>query len=572
MAEEDLLVRSNIARDILGTADDFASVPKMIVEYVSNGLDNPNEPSDPVAVQVTVGRPYGGRREITVTDDGSGMDHHGLNRFFHMHSENYQRQRGRRARGRFGTGKSAAFGVGTSLRLDTVLDGRRRRVRLSREELAAAAKENRDPVVEKLPGYGEPTDAPNGTTVTVTGVRKRADQDAIANALRNQLGRQVETHTVLVNGQRVRLHEPTPVRTWRFPLADDAAAATELADEGLACVVNAVRPGEQVDEALRGVIVTSREVPVGQYFAPGDHGARLWGVCEVPALDADTTTPGPFTDRRDMTLNLDNTTAAAVVGWVQRCLERATRELAEEERDRRRRARDEQLARAAERAEAILNEHFRTDFRIASGAGTGGGSSRAPGSRAGEIQPDPDGEAVVPHPHGTAGYQPPEPPDPPAPGAPQDDAGAASGQTPDPTHPSGAPRHHERDPLAEGRGDPATALERRRRRPRRGGFQIDYSNEGPEAPRAQFLESDLTIVINMDHPMLAASRPGDDLFQGLAFNAAAEEYAQYTTNRLVELGQLDIDDAFEALQRMRTTMEQLTRAFAEVFSTLAPAA
>ncbi len=45
-----LTVRSNVARDVLATADDFGSVPKMVVEYVSNGLDNPDDPTQPVTV------------------------------------------------------------------------------------------------------------------------------------------------------------------------------------------------------------------------------------------------------------------------------------------------------------------------------------------------------------------------------------------------------------------------------------------------------------------------------------------------------------------------------------------
>ena len=40
-----------------------------------------------------------------------------------MHGENLQRKKGKRTRGRFGTGKSAAFGIANTLEIDTIKDG-----------------------------------------------------------------------------------------------------------------------------------------------------------------------------------------------------------------------------------------------------------------------------------------------------------------------------------------------------------------------------------------------------------------------------------------------------------------
>ncbi len=74
-------------------------------------------------------------------------------------------------------------------------------------------------------------------------------------------------------------------------------------------------------------------------------------------------------------------------------------------------------------------------------------------------------------------------------------------------------------------------------------------------------------MINLDHPLLASVSGDRDLFQGLAFTIAAEEYAQATANELLARQQLE--DAYEALQYERTTMDTLSRAFAEVFGTLA---
>jgi hypothetical protein len=562
---ESLIVTSNVARDMLATADEFGSVPKMVVEYASNGLDNPDDPTQPVTVHVEVRR-YGSAKTVTITDDGCGMDDTALREFFVMHRENAQRQRGRRARGRFGTGKSAGFGVGTSVLIDTVHDHHHWRVELTSEELRVAATANRPPRPFTRTD-GEPTDAPNGTTVTVTGIRKAATSASIANELRRRLGRQLESHRVYVDGERVHLQEPQAAHTWLFSSLDDKAAAAVLGSD-LTCTVRAVASGETVDEAIRGVVVTSRDVPVGQYQASGDLANRIYGLCEVPALDEDTSTPGPFTDRRDLTLNLDNDLAAAADAWVRRCLEAATQELHAHERERLQRARDAELQSAATRAEAVLNEHYRTDFRSTAGTSRSSGAGLASGTGVGDLRADDDGSLVEPNPDGPAGYQPDQGGSSSEPAIPSDDKEASEAPNEDGTSADGnSERSRPRDPLGDGRGEPVAHPGERRRRRSGGGFVIDYSNAGAGAPRAAFYESELTIVINLDHPLLAAVHGDRDLFQGLAFTVAAEEYAQATATQLLATKQLE--DAYEALQYERTTMDKLSRAFAGVFSTLA---
>lgn len=556
-----LTVRSNVARDMLGTADEFGAVPKMVVEYVSNGLDNPNDPSTPVTVRVGIKR-FGQLKTVAIQDNGCGMDAQALDDFFIMHKENAQRARGRRARGRFGTGKSAGFGVGTSVVIDTVRKGRRWRVELTKDELNKAAAANRPPA-PVVHADGVPTDRPNGTTITVDGIAKRANADSIAGELRRRLGRQIESHEVLVDNKRVRLEEPVPATTWEFRSDDDPDAVA--LGHGLLCVVNAVASGESVDEAIRGIVVTSRDVPVAQYLAPGDMAKRLFGVCEVPALDDDNSTPGPFTDRRDLSLNLDNDNSARVDAWVRRCLEQAASELQKQERDRLRRARDQALEAAATRAEAVLNEHYKTEFRTTSGGGPGSRPGAEDTQPIGSPEPDEDGNEVVPQPDGPAGYQP-DRPEPSGDDEPSDPTTNDAEAGPDGG--GGGPRGpHPRDPLGDGRGDPVNRSRRIRRRRSTGGFHIDYAHAGAEAPRAAFYETDLSIVINLDHPLLASVSQDRDLFQGLAFTIAAEEYAQATANQLLEQGQLE--DPYDALDYERRTMDTLSRAFAQVFVTLA---
>lgn len=114
-----LHVTTHVARDLLQNAAYFNSVPKAVTEYVTNAIDNP-PPGQPVHCEVTLTR-----KAIRIADDASGMTYTELSNFFQMHGENVQRKRGRAVRGKFGTGKSAAFGIANTLRIETVKDGKR---------------------------------------------------------------------------------------------------------------------------------------------------------------------------------------------------------------------------------------------------------------------------------------------------------------------------------------------------------------------------------------------------------------------------------------------------------------
>jgi len=72
------------------------------------------------------------RDAIRIADSASGMTYTELSNFFQMHGENVQRKRGRAVRGKFGTGKSAAFGIANTLRVETVKGGKRNVVELRR--------------------------------------------------------------------------------------------------------------------------------------------------------------------------------------------------------------------------------------------------------------------------------------------------------------------------------------------------------------------------------------------------------------------------------------------------------
>jgi hypothetical protein len=130
------------------------------------------------------------------------------------------------------------------------------------------------------------------------------------------------------------------------------------------------------------------------------------------------------------------------------------------------------------------------------------------------------------------------------------------------------PQPRERDPFGDGRGEHIGHNEEPHRRRRSGGFKIDFETAGLSAPRSRYLESELLILVNLDHPELAAAyKDGDTpLFRMLAFEAAAQEYSYATAYvRIEEDGSIDASDIVEYV---RATMESLTRDVADVVGDL----
>ena len=544
-------MESNVGRDVLSTASSFGSVPKVVAEYVTNSIDA-GEEGQAVNVTITKRRAYNHTR-IVIEDDARGMDAEDIKRFFYMHAENEARRRGRTTRGRFGTGKAAAFGIGTSLQVETCRNGQKWVIRLEKAELEAAVKDTRKPRPEVLMN-GSPTTEPNGTSIIIDGLDKATDEKKIVSELQRRLGRHLAVHSVTVFGSKATIAEPAAKRTWLFDSKDDPTVAAVIGRD-VTCEISAavVTP---VDEGIRGIIVTAHDFPVAQINTVGDYATRLFGRCDVPALEKDNSTPGPYTDTRDLTLNESNATAGPLATWLRECLAEVVGELAADERDQRRKAQDAALRNAATRMEAVLNRHYQGEFRRTR---TQQGQA---GSRTSIVTPDAAGELVRTG-EGFAGYE--IPPTQPRTGEPP--LTPTTAPTEPPTEPT--PQVRDRDPFGEGRGEPVTSPDEPKPRRSRGGFKIDFHKAGEEATRCSYLESQLTILVNLDHPELAAAHKDGDtpLFRMLAFEAAAQEYAYATAyQRLEEDQSLDASDI---LQYVRSTLELLTRDVSDVIADLA---
>src|SRR5438067_2414229 len=163
MTAPDLRVTSHVGRDILASAAGFKTEAAVVWEYVVNSLQYVDRGIAPV-VDVRIDHR---NRTIVIADNGAGMDDAGMRHFFTMHGENFARRAGRPGRGKFGTGKSAAFGIADSLRIETVRNRVRNEVELTRGMIDQSEGEE---IPLRWMTRDEPTDAPNSTVVTISDV------------------------------------------------------------------------------------------------------------------------------------------------------------------------------------------------------------------------------------------------------------------------------------------------------------------------------------------------------------------------------------------------------------------
>ncbi len=170
--DEDMTIgiRSNIARDALKRASDFKSVEDCIFEAMANAYEAYDMGQTPrVWLEI---KKNGKDTTVIIRDEGVGMcSAKGLVRFFSLHLKTERRENGLNMRGYNGTGKIAAFKYADRMQVETVKDGLRNIVVLTSDILEQAARDEVQPRAQFLV-KDQPTTDPNGTTITITKIKK----------------------------------------------------------------------------------------------------------------------------------------------------------------------------------------------------------------------------------------------------------------------------------------------------------------------------------------------------------------------------------------------------------------
>ena len=555
MLEHEIYARSDVARDILQNADYFTSAGKAVNEYVWNSIDY-RKPGSRVEVLVrkTRGKISVRKRRVVKfngiiieeTKNGGGMSRGDLRRFFTMHGETLARKEGRTVRGRFGTGKSAAFGIGRTLIVDAIKGGKRNVLRMDLEDLK--------PGLEKVPVQDlltdQDTDRPSGTTIIIDRLKlRKVKVESLKKFLRRSLGLHLRNHDIFVDGEKLGYSEPESEKEWSFACPEDLQPIL-----GSCLLMIKLAKGELEDEE-RGVAILSNSYPMEFYSLDraGPWASRLFGMVDVPLLDSPDEI-ATFDNTRSR-LNRDNARVARLIDWVDSDVATVVTELDDQARLAMSQKELERLKETAKEIEELLNEDFSDVLdEIESRPPVGGKGSlvASPQERKAGVQvlvkdesgdvkatEDPEGDAIILTP-------------------------VASGEDASGSRPNDPTLGRLSDDGETVRESSAGGVGKKPR----GGFRITYVKEGPDAPRAAFAKEKMEIRINLDHPELAIFKSTEDpRFKALSGEIALSEYAIATVNYKVEYGHVDVSNtAYDALIEFRRTINRLGRRFAPLLT------
>jgi hypothetical protein len=504
----DMKVTSHVGRDLLASAALFRTEAAAVWEYVANSLQYVDRGIVPrVSVQVSQTQ-----RTITISDNGRGMSDRDLQHFFTMHGENLERLRGRAGRGKFGTGKSAAFGIASCLRVDTVRDGFRNTVCLTRDMIEGAGGKE---ISLQWLTRNERVDAQNGTVVVI--------EDILLRQIRTvPIIEYIERHLQAFGAVPPEVAVNDHVCTYRQPeiefeqFFDPSPVQVETLGNARLVVRVARAP---LPDAVQGVVITAGTGNLVAVEKAGieskEFGPYLFGEIDVPALENRSIPIAPYDSTRSLQLNLEHPVATVLVGFIGSKLEQVRTELVRRAKEARRGEQARRLDIQAQKIAELLNKDFNsvrdrlTSIRSVA-ARPGPTGARFGNARGAGDSPD----------SWVSGTQEPGRVETTNKGRTK---GSGGGRTAPDVPAAGSPDQSGRDLV-----DPAGAGDGTRRRPR-GGFNVVYRNLGRSEDRSRYEELSLSILINLDHPVVSAAISEGGIeesgFRRLSYEIAFSEYA-----------------------------------------------
>lgn len=552
MSAPALKVTSHVARDLLQSAALFKHEQTVVWEYVSNGLEYIDPGVQPV-VEVEIDAKA---HKILVRDNGRGMTAADLTRYFQMHGENIDRKKGKAGRGMFGTGKSAAFGIGDILRLTTVRNGKRSKVELERQDILAAMDGDSIPV--RVLETETPTSEPNGTQVEIEGIHlKKMDIPSIIRHIERHIARWPNA-SVIVNHQPCNVTEPPYSEAKTFS-SKGTPFESVLGDVKLVVKV-AQSP---LEPEWQGIAVLSNTVWHSTTLAGCENKPftnYIFGEIDVERLGQDKSPIPAFDMSRSMQLNPKNEIVASIFAFIGPNIEGVRREIEKADRERKRERDTQKLQEEASAIARIINQDFdtwRNQLQSTMAKVPGGKDKLARAAAVEEI-----GEAIVRGDEFSA--------------VPTDDSDTKEVEfipdpEPNPGPPNPNPNPVEPGPGLEKSADETETKGKTRNKSRKssgGGFKVEFLAMGDEAHRAKYVRDERTIYVNLDHPQIANAKSiggiDDIAFRRLSYEVAFSEYAIALSSEMAANDlYLDIN---EPIFDIRDTLNRISRSAAGLYA------
>jgi hypothetical protein len=511
-AQPNLKVTSHVGRDLLASAASFKNEAMVVWEYVVNSLQYV-DPGVAPRIQVTV---LAGGKGIQIADNGKGMSVADLEHFFQMHGENLDRRAGRPGRGKFGTGKSAVFGIANTLRVDTVRNHKRNVVVLTRDMINASDGEE---IPVEWAVKDEESDDPNGTTISILDINiDRVRRASIIDYVERHLQAfRAKSPDVAIDDHVCAYREPPISETLTF---EPTESQREMLGDVKLVIRVSTAPLPPIEQGISVTAGAGNLVAIERAgIESKEFGNYLLGEIDVPALESRSSPIEPYDTSRSLQLNPQHPVVAVLVGFIGSKLEEVRATLVRRSREARKTEQARRLAAEADKIAEILNEDFRKIserlHEIRAASSRKGAARSQVAAHAADKEPD----------EWTRGIE--------TPGVlfkiPRNEPDLNPEPHPGPPRPTPqVERRGQPAPLGDNAVDPVGGNEGKRRRPQ-GGFRVEYKQLGADAERSIYDPATLGILINLDHLLVKAAlgdgNVEDTTFRRLSYEIAFSEYA-----------------------------------------------
>ena len=512
-------VTSHIGRDLIQSANMFKTADIAVWEYIVNSVQYISPGKKPV-VTIDINNKY---KRIIIEDNGRGMDLEGLNNFFKMHGENIDRRSGNQGRGKFGTGKSAAFGIGKKLTVTSMCNGKKNTVTLHKKDILNS---NGSEIPVTITETNVDVDAElSGTIITIEEIiLPKIDSQKIIKKIEKHLQSYRQLSPEILVGDHICTYKEPNFQD-SFTFNPDAKLEPIIGKVELTIKVS--QSPLVIDE--RGILISSG---VGNLVAledagvcSKDMGEYLYGEIDVPNLDSNKYEIEAYNSSRDMKLRPEHPVAMALNIFIGTSLETIRKKLVSQKREDLKTEASKQLKEQADKIAELLNNDFKElndkILEIRSSTSSFGKSSAKASS-------DEDHSAEDGWVSGI------------------EERGVLEGSIIpelDPSKPdnddikdknSNEPTAGHKDDLGNAAVDPLSSGENKKTKRPRGGFQVQYENLGKDEDRAIYTADKGVFIVNLDHPLVKSAFDSlginDIGFQRLSHEIIFSEYALALAN------------------------------------------
>lgn len=522
-------VTSHIGRDLLQSANVFKTADVAIWEYIVNSLQYVSLGTTPkISVEIEHKQ-----KKITISDNGRGMDLEGLNNFFTMHGENLDRLEGKLGRGKYGTGKSAAFGIGKKLTVSTVFNGLKNVASLSKDDIESS---DGGIIPVNLLVTKETVDEANGTTIVIEDIfLQKIDSTKIIKKIEKHLQSFRQSNPQILVGDHI-CHYKEPNFDNEFKYYPEGKLREFLGNSELVVKVSATPlPSDE-----RGVLVSCG---AGNLVALEDAGVcskemgeYIFGEIDVPALDSSEYEMDAFDASRDLKLRPEHPVVIALNMFIGTKLEEVRKALVRKKKEAAQDTANKRLQDQADKIANLLNTDFKDVndkiLEIRSSTKQAGPMKSNLSEQDAADEESEDGWVSGIDERGTLNHSGPN------------DAEATPQDNVAPELPSAGAPNEEGDASVDKARNNST---RNKRRPK-GGFEVEYKNMGSNEDRVTYTADKGVFTVNLDHPVLKSALKNlgtEDIgFIRLSHEIVFTEYALALANMAaVEDPDIPADDA-----------------------------